>query len=91
MTQEKAALKSGISPNTARKYEKLKQLPSDIQLAQDTKEPAHSFVKHWDEITSMLNNSPALMAKTILEYLIEKYPGLYQLNQLRGLQRQIKK
>ena len=26
MTQEKAALKSGISPNTARKYEKLKQL-----------------------------------------------------------------
>jgi hypothetical protein len=91
MTQEKAALKSGISPNTARKYEKLKQLPSDIQLAQNTKEPAHSFVKHWDEITSMLNNSPALMAKTILEYLIEKYPGLYQLNQLRGLQRQIKK
>ena len=44
MTQEKAALKSGISPNTARKYEKLKQLPSDIQLAQNTKEPAHSHI-----------------------------------------------
>ena len=91
MTQTKAAERSGISLNTAKKYEQLALLPTEIQNKLPVIEQTHSFVKHWDEITSMLIDSPALMAKTILDYLIDRYPNDYQSNQLRGLQRQIKK
>lgn len=69
MTQTKAAERSGISLNTAKKYEQLALLPTVIQNKLPVIEQTHSFVKHWDEITSMLIDSPALMAKTILDYL----------------------
>jgi hypothetical protein len=91
MTKEKAAAKCGISANTARKYEKLNLLPSEIQSKPRNEEACHSFVKHWDEISGMLKESPSLMGKTILGYLIDRYPGEYKPSQIRGLQRQMQK
>ncbi|WP_342225941.1 hypothetical protein [Rickettsia endosymbiont of Urophora cardui] len=48
------------------------------------------FVKHWDEIESMLESAPELQATTILAYLTEKYHGNYNGKQLRCLQKRLK-
>lgn len=84
--QETAAAKAGMDVKTARKYIKSQQLPSEMKKAYKRNQSS-VFADHWDEISSMLHASPRLQAKTILGYLIKKYPGQYKMGQLRTLQR----
>jgi len=86
--QETAAAKAGMDVKTARKYINSEQLPSDMKKARHRTEPT-TFSAHWGEISKMLAASPRLQAKTILGYLIKKYPGKYKASQLRTLQRHI--
>ncbi len=57
--------------------------PRDWRTRQDP------FEEHWPEVTALLDESPALEAKTVFEVLSDKYPGRYEAGQLRTLQRHV--
>lgn len=86
--QETAAAKAGMDVKTARKYIKNKQLPSDMKATYKRTTPT-IFADRHDEIAKMLEASPGLQAKTIMGYLVRKYPDTYKHNQLRSLQRHL--
>jgi hypothetical protein len=87
--QETAAAKAGMNRKTARKYIHSNQLPSDMAAPHGWKTRTDIFAAHWDEIAKMLEVSPGLQGKTIIAYLIRKYPGHYQQKHLRTLQRRL--
>ncbi|MCD6399145.1 MAG: IS21 family transposase [Candidatus Aenigmarchaeota archaeon] len=91
---KKAALKSGMDVKTARKYLKSGLLPGEMKR----KHNKHSKPTRKDpfkdvegEINPYLKINPGLEAKTLFEYLKEKYPDRFQDGQLRTLQRKIKR
>ena len=86
--QETAAAKAGMDVKTARKYMNSEQLPSEMKKTRQRTQPT-TFSSHWGEISKMLEASPRLQAKTILGYLLKKYPDTYKADQLRTLQRHI--
>jgi len=86
--RETAATKSGMDVKTARKYIKSAQFPSDMKKPYKLNQKT-VFADHLDEIAKLLETSPRLQAKTILAYLLQKYPGQYKIGQLRTLQRLI--
>ena len=89
-TKAIAAAKSGMDAKTARKYERLGQLPSEIRCEHTWRTRADPFVEVWPEVRTQLESNPGLEAKTIFEYLQRTYPGRYCNGQLRTLQRRIK-
>lgn len=86
-TQEVAALKAGMSIKTARKYLKARSLPSELSRPHNWVTRTNPFTEVWEEITSFLFGAPRVQAKTIFQYLQNKYPGRFQEGQLRTLQR----
>ena len=90
-TQEQAAVKANLrSRKTVAKYEKSGKLPSEIQELRDYRTRPDAFSAVWDEVAAMLDNAPSLEAQTLFEWLLEKYPGDYQENQIRTFQRRIR-
>lgn len=87
-TLKKAALEAGVDPKTARKYRKLKGRCERKPREHLTR--PNPFSDHWEEIVVMLKKAPELQAPTILNYLIEKYPGQYNYGQRRSLFRRLK-
>lgn len=85
-----AAIKSGMSENTARKYLKINRLPSEIKTLHTWRTREDPFSDDWDEVKSFLEAILGLEVKTIFDYLQRKYPGKYQDGQLRTLQRHAK-
>ncbi len=89
-TQEQAAVKANLrSRKTVAKYEKQGKLPSELQAPRSYRTRPDAFTEVWDEVTIMLESAPGLEAKTLFEWLQEKYPGAYQENQLRTFQRRV--
>ncbi len=88
--QETAAAKAGMDVKTARKYIKSGQLPTDMQAPHNWKTREDIFATHWHEIEGMLKASPRLQGKTLLTWLIKRYPECYQQKHLRTLQRRIR-
>lgn len=86
-----AAVRAGMDPKTARKYLKEKTLPSENKKPRSASTKPGVFDQHWDEIEGFLQHSPGLESKTILTWLTNLYPDEYSMNQLRTLQRRIKK
>ena len=84
--QETAAAKAGMDVKTARKYIKSNALPSEMKTAYKRTQPS-VFAEHWNEITRMFEASPGLQAKTMMAYLMRKYPDRYKPSQIRSLQR----
>ena len=85
-----AALRTGMSRKTARKYESTDKLPSELRKIRDYRTREDPFDKDWPWVESLLKDSPGLEAKIIFEGLQRKAPGRYQDGQLRTLQRHIK-
>lgn len=86
-----SAMKSGMDRHTASKYLKLGKLPSEIQPIDRTwRTRDDPFEKHWPDVKQWLENVPELEGKFLFDQLCEKYPGNYQENQVRTLQRRIK-
>lgn len=85
-----AAVKAGMDPKTALKYRKAGQLPSQTKQPHAWETRPNPFAKDWDGIRGMLEVTPGLEAKTILQHLQREEPGKYQDGQLRTLQRRIK-
>ncbi len=88
--QETAAAKAGMDVKTARKYIKSGQLPSEMQLPHTWATRKNVFEQHWGDLEVMLQASPRLQAKTLLTWLMKKYPEQYQQKHLRTLQRRIR-
>lgn len=51
---------------------------------------ADPFADTWDEIVKLLDERPDLTAKSIFEWLCQKYPGRFETGQLRTLQRRVR-
>ncbi len=84
-----AALKAGMHRSTANKYLQAGALPSELKTPRTWRTREDPFAEHGAEVEAMLAQTPALEAKTIFEYLLEKYPGRYEAGQLRTLQRKV--
>jgi hypothetical protein len=87
---EIAALRSGMHRNTAGKYIKAGELPSELTRPRTWRTRMDPFEEHWPAIVEKLRDAPALEAKTLFEDLCERHPRRYQPGQLRTLQRRIK-
>ena len=70
-----AALKAGMSRNTAAKYLKEGKLPSEMKGIRDWRTRPDPFQQHWAEIEARLVGEPGLEARSIFEELQELHPG----------------
>ena len=89
-TLDRAAIKAGMSENTARRYRngaerKGSRAPRGYRTRPDP------FAGVWPEVEKMLERAPGLEAKTILARLCERPDSPYTEGQLRTLQRRIKR
>src|SRR5216683_7778930 len=73
-TLERAALKSGMSENTARRYRK-GATRKGARPARAYRTRADPFEAVWLEVEKMLEIAPGLEAKTIFERLLERPEG----------------
>ena len=89
-TQEVAAAKSGMDVKTARKYIKSGKVPSEMKEPRHYLTKSDPFADDWQELSEMLSNAPGLEAKTLMNYLIDKYPDKYKRSQLRTMQRRVR-
>lgn len=89
-TLDEAAMKSGMSEVTARRYRRLGMLPSEAQKRHDWRTHRDAFEEVWPEVLALLEREPGLQAKSVFEELCRLYPGVFQEGQLRTLQRRIK-
>ncbi len=88
--QEIAAAKAGMDPKTARKWLRLRRLPSEQRRVRTWRTRLDPFAPVWDQIRAQLEESPGLEAKTVFDALHRQYPGQFAEGQLRTLQRKIK-
>ncbi len=88
-TQEQAAARAGMSVVTARKYEHLGKLPSQVREPRTHRTRPNPFEEDWPWIAAQLEADPALQGTTLFALLVERHPGRYKAGQLRTLQRQI--
>jgi len=88
-TQEQAAARAGMSVRTARKYEHRGQLPSQTKQPRTHRTRPNPFADDWAWVCAQLERDAALQAKTLFAELVRLYPGRYQPNQLRTLQRHV--
>ncbi|MGB6065309.1 MAG: IS21 family transposase [Desulfomonilaceae bacterium] len=86
-----AAMKSGMSEPTARKYREVGRLPSQIRSAHEWRTRLDPFADLWDgEIEPILRDNPGLEAKALFESFQEKYPSRFSDGQLRTMQRRFR-
>jgi hypothetical protein len=89
-SQAVAAAKAGMDVKTARKYRRLRRLPSEVAVAHRWRTREDPFAEVWEEVRQELEVNPGLQANTLLAALQRKYPGEFQDGQVRTLQRRIK-
>src|SRR5580700_2691730 len=85
-----AASKAGMDPSTARRYLSLERLPSELKKERLWRTRADPFGEVWDAVQRQIQESPALEAKTLFDWLQREYPGRFSDGQIRTLQRRIK-
>ena len=89
-TLRRASHRAGIDRKTARRYWRMKRLPSEIERPLRTwRTREDPFVGVWAEVEAQLTLAPRLQAKTLFGWLGQKYPGRFQDEQLRTLQRRV--
>ena len=89
-TLSDAARKAGVSEKTARKYARLRCLPSDVKQSHQWRTRQDPFQKVWSEVVEKLRINPSLQATTLFRDLQRRYPGQFGDGQLRTLQRRIR-
>lgn len=85
-----ASAKAGMNEKTARKYNRLNKLPSELKVEHTWRTREDPFEEVWEEVRSLLEDNPGLEAKTIFDYLQRENEGRFSDGQLRTLQRRIK-
>lgn len=86
----RAALKADMDRKTARKYVSAGKLPSERTAVHDWRTRPDPFEEHWPQVEQRLVETPELEAKTLFEWLTERYPGRYEPGQLRTMQRHVR-
>ena len=90
-TLEMAAAKAGMDVKTARKYRRLRKLPSELKVTHSWLTRKDPFEAVWEEVRRELELNSGLEAKTLFGALQQKYPGRFADGQLRTLQRRLKR
>ena len=85
-----AAAKAGMDEKTARKYRRMRKLPSEVKVEHTWQTREDPFAEDWEGIRSQLEINPGLEAKTLFEALQRRKPGRFADGQLRTLQRRVK-
>lgn len=88
-TQEQAATRAGMSVRTARTYERLGQLPSQLKQPRGYRTRPDPFAADWPWVVRQLEGDSALQATTLFALLGALHPGRYQSGQVRTLQEHI--
>jgi transposase len=86
MSLSQAALKSGMSEKTARKYRDSKKLPSELSPERTWRTRKDPFENVWVYVHAWLNANPRLTTTEIFHRLQRDYPKLFS-GSLRTLQR----
>jgi hypothetical protein len=92
-TQEAAAAAAGMSERAARKWQD-GPMPSTTKKGRTWRTRLDPFAEVWaDDIAPLLrlDKEGELQATTIVEVLIAKHPGKFELGQVRTLQRQLRR
>ena len=88
-TQEVAAAKAGFCERSGRNLEKLGYKPSQRPKKKGTRKDPLEGV--WQEVlVPLLEQSPHLNCRTLLEYIQDEYPGKYSNSVLRTMQKRVK-
>src|SRR5690242_9299342 len=90
-TQVQAAARDGMSERTARKYEQVGALPSQLNRLRTHRTRPDPFADNWPWIVGQLERNVALQAKTLFDLLCVCRPGQYQAGQPPTLQRRIQR
>ncbi len=80
-----------MDEKTARDYRDNGRLPSERKTARDYRTRVDPFESVWDEVQVRLEAEPRLKAKTLFEWLQEKYPGQYPHSTRRTFERRVAK
>jgi hypothetical protein len=88
-TQEHAAAKSGMNVKTARRYERVGKLPSELKTPRSWVTRPNPFTEDWPWVVAQLERDPALQATTLFQELCQRSPERYRLTQVRTLQRHV--
>ena len=67
---EVAALRVGMHRNTARKYLKMGQFPSDLKRVRTWDTRPDPFAADWPELETRLKLAPTLQARALFEHLL---------------------
>ncbi len=89
-TQEVAAARSGFSRRSAARVEVTsvaRQLPRSPRSYRTRADP---LAAAWSEILPLLEGEPGLQAVTVLAWLQERHPGIYDDGLVRTLQRRVR-
>lgn len=89
-TLDRAAIKAGMSENTARRYRNGASVKS-ARTPRTYRTRVDPFEAVWPEVEKMLDAAPGLEAKTIFARLQERPDSTFSDGQLRTLQRKIKR
>ena len=76
-----AAVKTGMSEPTARKYRKLGKLPDAIRPIHDWRTRSDPFADVWPEVQALLEQDSGLLANTVFAELVHRYPGRFRAGQ----------
>jgi transposase len=88
-SQKLAAARADVCERTARKYEQVGKLPSQIKKPRTHRTRDNPFVDDWSWVEAQIRDDPALQTKTLFALLCAAFPGRYREGQLRTLQRHV--
>jgi hypothetical protein len=92
-TLEVAALKAGMDEKTGRKYRDLGKLPSEIksERIRGWRTREDPFDEIWESVIPFLESNDGLEAKTLFNHFQQRYPGRFNVCQLRTFKSMVKK
>jgi hypothetical protein len=90
-TLAQSADKASMDEKTARKYRRLRRLPSEVAPERTWRTREDPFAEVWPEVHEQLQEAPGLEAKTLFAWLQTKYSGKFDDSQLRSFQRGVKR
>lgn len=89
-TQEQAAASANVrSRQTVAKYTAAGRVPAAPAPPREYRTRSDPFGVDWEEVETMLKQSPTLEATALFEWLCAEHPGRYQAGQLRTFQRHV--
>ncbi len=62
-----AGMRSGMDRKTARKYQDVGKLPSELKQPREYRTRPDPFEEHWPEIAAQLKETPGFDSKTLFE------------------------